>query len=42
MDDEARWATARRLLHDDTLKPEDRLAGLLFLLYAQGPSAIPG
>lgn len=27
MDEEARWATARRLLHDDTLKPEDRLAG---------------
>ncbi|WP_405499713.1 site-specific integrase [Streptomyces niveus] len=40
MDDEARWATARRLLHDDTLKPEDRLAGLLLLLYAQWPAAI--
>ncbi|MGW2370275.1 hypothetical protein ACWCZ5_32585 [Streptomyces sp. NPDC001667] len=40
MDDEARWATARRLLHDDALKPEDRLAGLLLLLYAQWPAAI--
>uniref|UniRef100_A0AAU2VH03 Integrase n=1 Tax=Streptomyces sp. NBC_00003 TaxID=2903608 RepID=A0AAU2VH03_9ACTN len=40
MDDEARWATARRLLHDDTLKPQDRLAGLLLLLYAQWPAAI--
>ncbi|MFE7778484.1 site-specific integrase [Streptomyces sp. NPDC057445] len=40
MDDEARWATARRLLYDDTLKPEDRLAGLLLLLYAQWPAAI--
>ncbi|MFJ5678981.1 hypothetical protein [Streptomyces sp. NPDC093097] len=39
-DDEHRWNVARRLLHDDTLKPEDRLAGLLLLLYGQGPSAI--
>ncbi len=31
---------ARRLLHDDDLKPEDRLAGLLVLLYAQGATAI--
>lgn len=28
MDDDARW----NMLHDDTLKPEDRLAGLLLLL----------
>ncbi|MFI8370957.1 hypothetical protein [Streptomyces sp. NPDC085466] len=40
MDDEARWDTARRLLHDDTVKPENRLAGLLLLLYAQWPAAI--
>ncbi|WP_338672661.1 site-specific integrase [Streptomyces sp. SCSIO 30461] len=40
LDDEQRWNVARRLLHDHTLKPEDRLAGLLLLLYAQGPSAI--
>ncbi|MEV5149397.1 hypothetical protein AB0L14_34670 [Streptomyces sp. NPDC052727] len=40
LDDEHRWNIARRLLHDDTLKPEDRLAGLLLFLYAQGPSAI--
>ncbi|WP_441248162.1 hypothetical protein [Kitasatospora sp. McL0602] len=40
LNDENRWNVARRLLHDDTLKPEDRLAGLLLVLYAQGPSAI--
>ncbi|MFD7518206.1 hypothetical protein ACFV85_25750 [Streptomyces niveus] len=40
MDNEARWATARRLLHDDTIRTEDRLAGLLLLLYAQWPAAI--
>ncbi|MFC8816382.1 hypothetical protein ACFUCH_36605 [Streptomyces olivaceus] len=40
LDEEQRWNVARRLLHDDTLKPEDRLAGLLLLLYAQGASAI--
>ncbi|MEH0399227.1 hypothetical protein QA789_26945 [Streptomyces sp. B21-088] len=40
IDDEARWATARRLLHDESLKSEDRLAGLLLLLYAQWPAAI--
>ncbi|MFF4606920.1 hypothetical protein ACFY12_29835 [Streptomyces sp. NPDC001339] len=40
MDDDARWASARRLLHDDTLKPQVRLTGLLFLLYAQWPAAI--
>ncbi|MGH3779752.1 MAG: hypothetical protein ACRDRO_03740 [Pseudonocardiaceae bacterium] len=40
LDDQHRWDTAHRLLHDDTLKTEDRLAGLLLLFYAQGPSAI--
>jgi hypothetical protein len=40
LDDQHRWGSARRLLHDDSLKPEDRLAGLLLLLYAQGPAAI--
>jgi hypothetical protein len=40
LDGEDRWETARRLLHDDTLKPEDRLAGLLVILYAQGVTAI--
>ena len=40
IDTEARWHHARRLLHDDTLKPGDRVAGLLVLLYAQGPAAI--
>jgi hypothetical protein len=40
LDGEDRWDIARRLLHDDTLKPGDRLAGLLVLLYAQGITAI--
>jgi hypothetical protein len=40
LDDQHRWDTARRLLHDGNLKPEDRFAGLLVLLYAQGPTAI--
>src|SRR4029079_10398445 len=40
IDTEARWDQARRLLHDDTIKHEDRLAGLLLLLFAQSPSAI--
>jgi hypothetical protein len=40
IDTEARWDQTRRLLHDDTIKPEDRLAGLLVLLYAQWPAAI--
>jgi hypothetical protein len=35
IDTEARWQQARRFLHDDTLNPEDRAAGLLVLLYAQ-------
>jgi hypothetical protein len=40
IDTETRWEHARRLLHDDTLKPEDRVAGLFVLLYAQWPAAI--
>ena len=40
MDHQHRWETARRLLHDHTLRPEDRLAGLLVLLYAHGATAI--
>lgn len=40
LDHQHRWDTARRLLHDEALKPEDRLAGLLVLLYAQGVTAI--
>jgi hypothetical protein len=35
IDTEARWDQARWLLRDDTVKPEDRVAGLLVLLYAQ-------
>ena len=37
---ETRWQQARLLLHDDTIKPEDRVAGLLVLLYAQPASRI--
>jgi hypothetical protein len=40
IDTETRWQQARWLLHDDTLKPEDRAARLLVLLYAQWPSAV--
>ncbi len=40
IDTETRWEQARRLLGDSTLKPEDRVAGLLVLLYAQRPAAI--
>jgi hypothetical protein len=40
IDTETRWEQARWLLHDDTVKPEDRLAGLLVLLYAQRPAAL--
>lgn len=40
LDDQHRWNTARRLLHDGNLKSEDRFAGLLVLLYAQGSTAI--
>jgi hypothetical protein len=40
IDVETRWQHARWLLHDQTLKPEDRLAGLLVLLYAQWPATI--
>lgn len=40
IDTEARWEHARRLLNDDTIEPDDRVAGLLVVLYAQGPSAV--
>ena len=40
LDHDERWTHARRLLHDRSLKPEDRVAGLLLLLYAQWPAAI--
>ena len=40
IDTEARWQHARRLLHDDAIKPDDRVAGLLVLLYAQWPATI--
>lgn len=40
IDTETRWKQTRWLLHDTTLKTEDRLAGLLVLLYAQWPAAL--
>ena len=40
LDHEHRWEQARRLLHDDTLATDDRVAGLLVLLYAQRAATI--
>lgn len=40
IDTEARWAQARRLLHEPSIDTGDRVAGLLVLLYAQWPAAI--
>ncbi|WP_239338084.1 hypothetical protein, partial [Frankia sp. CiP3] len=40
LDTERRWEQARWLLHDDTVPPDDRVAGLLVLLYAQWPAAL--
>jgi hypothetical protein len=34
-DAEDRWTTARRLIHDESLDPVDRVAGALVVLYAQ-------
>lgn len=40
LDQDQRWADARRLLHDARLPTADRVAGLLVLLYAQKLSVI--
>jgi hypothetical protein len=40
IDSDARWEQARRLLRDGTLKTEDRVAGLLVLLYAQTAAGV--
>lgn len=40
IDTEARWDQARWLLRDETINVEDRVAGLLVLLYAQTAAAI--
>lgn len=40
IDSETRWAHARQLLHDHNTKAEDRVAGLLVLLYAQSTTSI--
>ncbi len=40
LDTEGRWEHTRRLLHDDDVALEDRVAGLLVLLYAQHPASI--
>lgn len=40
VDHEARWTLARRLLHDDTIDPADRVAGCLVVIYAQRLSNI--
>ncbi|WP_328435817.1 hypothetical protein [Nocardia puris] len=39
-DEQARWQTARRLMHDDGLTLGQRVAGLLLVLCAQHPSTI--
>jgi hypothetical protein len=40
VDHDQRWHQVRRLLHDDTLPTEDRIAGLLITLYAQTATRI--
>ena len=40
VDHDQRWQQARRLLHDDTLPTEVRIAGLLVVLYAQTATSI--
>ncbi len=40
LDQDRRWADARRLLHNGTYPADDRVAGLLVLLYAQKLTAI--
>jgi hypothetical protein len=40
IDNDQRWADARRLLHKDAYATADRVAGLLVLLYAQKLTAI--
>jgi integrase len=40
LDHDERWQQAKRLLHDDTIDADDRVAGLLLLLYAQRPAVI--
>jgi hypothetical protein len=40
LDQQQRWEQAKRLLHDDGLDTNDRVAGLLVLLYAQRLAAI--
>lgn len=40
IEDDQRWALVRRLLHDDAVSLEDRVAALLLLLYAQPLSKV--
>lgn len=40
VDHDQRWQQVRRLLNDDTLPTEDRIAGLLITLYAQTATSI--
>lgn len=40
LDHQQRWHQAKKLLHEDTLDTDDRVAGLLLLLYAQRPATI--
>jgi hypothetical protein len=40
IEDDERWAMVRRLLHDESVLPGDRVAGLLLLLFGQPLSRI--
>lgn len=40
LDNQARWAAARRLLDDATIEVSDRVAGLFVLLYAQKATTV--
>ncbi|MCP4100742.1 MAG: hypothetical protein GY750_04855, partial [Lentisphaerae bacterium] len=42
VDQQLRWSIARRLVNDDTLSPDDRVAGALVVLYAQPVTRIAG
>ena len=42
VDHQERWDIARRLVNDDTISPDDRVAGALVLLYAQPLTRVAG
>jgi hypothetical protein len=42
IEDDHRWALVRRLLHEDSVALQNRVAGLLLLLFGQPLSKWPG